>query len=71
MTHIYNITQEPRGDIYKKFLKLVSKKCCEFSLVWRKQLTFDKSADKIANDLGLSEKIWIKTEKLTGIKYAE
>nr|WP_319570139.1 SDR family oxidoreductase [uncultured Draconibacterium sp.] len=33
--------------------------------------TKQKDTDKLANDLDLSEKIWIKTEKLTGIKYAE
>jgi NAD(P)-dependent dehydrogenase (short-subunit alcohol dehydrogenase family) len=33
--------------------------------------TKQKNTNKIANDLDLSEKIWIKTEELTGIKYAE
>ena len=33
--------------------------------------TKQKDTDKLANDLDLSEKIWIKTEDLTGIKYAE
>jgi len=33
--------------------------------------TKQKDTDKIANDLDLSEKIWIKTEELTGIKYDE
>ena len=33
--------------------------------------TKQKDTDKLANDLELSEKIWIKTEKLTGIKYAD
>ena len=33
--------------------------------------TKQKETDKLANDIELSEKIWIKTEKLTGIKYAE
>jgi hypothetical protein len=30
-----------------------------------------KESDEIANDAGLSKKIWEKTEQLTGIKYAE
>jgi NAD(P)-dependent dehydrogenase (short-subunit alcohol dehydrogenase family) len=33
--------------------------------------TKQKSTNKIANDLDLLEKIWIKTEELTEIKYAE
>lgn len=33
--------------------------------------TKQKDTDNIANDLGLSEKIWIKTEELTGINYVE
>ena len=33
--------------------------------------TKQKDTDNIANDLELSEKIWIKTEELTGINYVE
>jgi len=33
--------------------------------------TKQKDTDKLANDLDLSEKIWIKTKGLTGIKHTE
>jgi len=33
--------------------------------------TKQKDTEKIVNDFGLAEKIWVKTEALTGIKHAE
>lgn len=51
MQYIFNIVNEPTGITYKKLLSLIFQKCSEFSLVWRNQLNFEKSAYEIEKKL--------------------
>lgn len=43
-----DIIEEPAGEIYDALLNFVASKCKLFSLVWRHQFKFEKSADEIA-----------------------
>ena len=46
------IVDEPAGEIYQELLDYALRARSQFSLVWREQLTFEKSAHAIAQRLG-------------------
>lgn len=46
------IVDEPAGEIYQELLDYALRARSQFSLVWREQLTFEKSAHVIAHRLG-------------------
>ena len=45
------IEAEPVGQVYRDLLALASEQCESFSLVWRDQLTFGSSAERLESDL--------------------
>jgi hypothetical protein len=47
MSSTIYIVAEPRGAVYQELLNLAAEVCGSFSLVWRDQLQFDRSAQAI------------------------
>ena len=48
---IHNILSEPSGPVYRSLLAFAAQRSSLFSLVWRRQLAFDASADALATSL--------------------
>ena len=46
------LVDEPAGQVYERLLDYALRARSQFSLVWREQLTFEKSAHAIAHRLG-------------------
>jgi hypothetical protein len=51
MSTVIDIVAEPIGTVYKELLDLAAELCGSFSLVWRDQLKFSRSADGIKDAL--------------------
>jgi hypothetical protein len=51
MTATINVVAEPVGPVYKQLLDLATEVCGSFSLAWRDQLKFSRSADAIRDAL--------------------
>jgi len=48
---MFDLTIEPRGQIYKALLRSAKQYCSSFSLTWSDQLTFNESAELIGFSL--------------------
>ena len=64
----FDIVAEPRGQTYIDLLNFAASRCASFSLTWRDQFTFGRSADEIQQALKPFLVSHVKTDEWPGTK---
>src|SRR5882672_12771973 len=68
MSSTINIVAEPTGTVYRDLLNLAGEVCGSFSLVWRDQLAFGRSAKAIEESLSPFILREVRTDEWPGTK---